>query len=204
MNRTLAALAVAAIVSGCATQPQDPIQQIEHYSCGPWQVSIGPASAAAMTDESGRSVQLQQAPSGSGALYKADDSTWVHEKAGDISVSYQGAQLPQCQPLLTSKEWIVEDIDGQGIIDSSRASLNFGTDGRVSGASSCNRFFAGYRLNGRQLEINQAATTMMACPEALMQQERRFLNALEASEQLEIDASGALILSGNGHRILAR
>src|SRR5690554_5348714 len=207
MNRTLAALTLAAVITGCTTQPQGSSENeppVLHYSCGPWQVSIGPASAAAMKDAEGQNIQLKQVVSGSGALYKADEATWVHEKGGALSVSYQGAQLPECQPLLTSKEWVVEDIDGKGVVDSSMTSLNFGTDGRLSGAAGCNRFFAGYRLDGRQLEINQAATTMMACPEALMQQERRFLNALEAVDRLEIDAGGALILSGKGHRILAR
>lgn len=98
----------------------------------------------------------------------------------------------------------MEDLDGQGVIDNSRASLNFATDGRVSGSSSCNRFFANYVLHDNRLEIKQAATTMMACPEALMRQERHFLNALENVERLDIDATGALILSGKGHRILAR
>jgi uncharacterized protein YceK len=30
MNRTLVALAVAALVSGCTTQPQEPNEQIQH------------------------------------------------------------------------------------------------------------------------------------------------------------------------------
>ena len=152
MNRMLAALSVAALVSACTIQPQAPNAPMQQYSC--------------IRDPDTRQLQ--------------------------------------CQPLLTGKEWIVEDLDGQGVIDNSRASLNFATDGRVSGSSSCNRFFASYVLHDHMLEIKQAATTMMACPEALMRQEQRFLNALEQVDRLEIDASGALILSGNGHRILAR
>jgi len=152
MNRTLAALALATLVSGCFVKPQEPSDPMKQYSC----------------------VRDQDTP------------------------------RLQCQPLLTSKEWIVEDLDQQGVIDNSRASLNFSADGRVSGNSSCNRFFANYALHDNRLEIKQAATTMMACPEALMRQERRFLNALENVERLEIDATGALILSGKGHRILAR
>jgi len=105
---------------------------------------------------------------------------------------------------LTAHEWVLEDINNQGIIDNSRVTLNFGDAGRVAGRASCNRYFAGYSVDGETLNIQQAATTMMACPEALMNQERRFLDALQGAHSFEIDATGALILTGDNSRILAR
>jgi len=105
---------------------------------------------------------------------------------------------------LTAHEWVLEDINNQGIIDNSRVTLNFGDEGRVAGKASCNRYFAVYSVDGETLNIQQAATTMMACPEALMNQERRFLDALQGAHSFEIDATGALILTGDNSRILAR
>lgn len=105
---------------------------------------------------------------------------------------------------LTAHEWVLEDINNQGIIDNSRVTLNFGDEGRVAGRASCNRYFAVYSVDGETLNIQQAATTMMACPEALMNQERRFLDALQGVHSFEIDATGALVLTGENSRILAR
>ena len=105
---------------------------------------------------------------------------------------------------LTAHEWVLEDINNQGIIDNSRVTLNFGDEGRVAGRASCNRYFAVYSVDGDTLNIQQAATTMMACPEALMNQERRFLDALQGVHSFEIDATGALVLTGENSRILAR
>lgn len=105
---------------------------------------------------------------------------------------------------LIGQEWVVEDINNQGIIDSSRVTLNFTDEGRVAGEASCNRYFAGYSVDGQTLKIEQAASTMMACPEALMTQERRFLDALQGVHSLTIDNTGALVLTGDDSRILAR
>jgi len=105
---------------------------------------------------------------------------------------------------LTAHEWVLEDINNQGIIDNSRVTLNFGDEGRVAGKASCNRYFAVYSVDGETLNIQQAATTMMACPEALVNQELRCLDALQGAQSFEIDATGALILTGDNSRILAR
>ena len=43
--------------------------------------------------------------------------------------------------LLIGDEWVVEDIGG-GLIDRSRATLDFGVDGRLAGRASCNALHA--------------------------------------------------------------
>lgn len=107
--------------------------------------------------------------------------------------------------LLRGPEWVVEDIGSSGIVDRSRATLNFGDDGRLFGRGSCNNFNAAYTLTGENLTIGQAASTMMACEEPLMQQERRFLDVLQQVTRFEISDSGALVLvDRNGRKITAR
>ena len=96
--------------------------------------------------------------------------------------------------LLTGRTWVVEDIAGAGIIDASRVTLGFGADGRVAGSGGCNRWFAGFELTGESLTIGQAGSTMMACPEALMAQERRFFEVLATVTGFDIDDTGALVL----------
>lgn len=107
--------------------------------------------------------------------------------------------------LLIGPEWVVEDINNGGIIDASRATLNFAEDGRVFGRASCNTYNAQYALTREGLTFGMAATTRMACAPALMQQEQRFLDALAGAVRFEIDETGALILhTTDGRRILAR
>lgn len=106
--------------------------------------------------------------------------------------------------LLVEREWVVEDLDGRGVIDRPRMTLDFGLDGRLSGLASCNRYTAGYRLTGEGLMIDPAATTRMACAEALMNQERRFLEILEGVTRFELDTSGALVLEGKAGSLVAR
>jgi heat shock protein HslJ len=94
------------------------------------------------------------------------------------------------------REAVVSLIIGTAI------TMTFDDDGRVSGSAGCNNFTSTYRLEGDKLSIGPAAATrrMCASPEGIMEQEQRFLNALEtvANARLEGDrlefrtAQGAL------------
>lgn len=106
--------------------------------------------------------------------------------------------------LLAGPDWRVEDIMGGGIIDRSHLTLQFGPDGRVAGTAGCNRYTASYTLTGDRLRIGSAAATMMACVSpALMEQERRFFDALSKVAAFDIDGTGALRLkAGDGATLL--
>ncbi len=106
---------------------------------------------------------------------------------------------------LTGAEWVVEDIDGAGVIDSSRATLNFAPDGRLYGRSSCNNYSGHYQVTGDGISVSQLAGTRMACAASLMQQEQRFTTALTQAQRFAFDSDGALLLfTGEQRRILAR
>ncbi len=106
--------------------------------------------------------------------------------------------------LLTGPEWVVEDIDGAGIPDGARVTLEFLPEGRVAGTGGCNRYNAAFTLTGETLGFGPAASTMMACAEALMDLEQRFHTTLAAVNRFEIDPTGALVLHAPEGRILAR
>ena len=97
--------------------------------------------------------------------------------------------------------WVVEDILGGGIIDSSRVTLDF-SEQRVAGRASCNSYQGSWSLEDGQLSIVDVAVTMMACPEALMNQERRFLDALASTDGMRFDDTGALFLTSGGDDLL--
>ena len=107
-------------------------------------------------------------------------------------------------PLLGA-EWQIENVDGGGVIDNSHATLLFLRDGRLAGSATCNRIIGSYKSSGQTLSIEPAGTTMMACPQALMNQERKLLDLLPKITQFRMDGTGALVLStGDGRMIVAR
>jgi heat shock protein HslJ len=98
--------------------------------------------------------------------------------------------------LLIGQTWVVEDIAGGGVIDNARATLGFDAAGRVFGTGSCNRYNGPATLTGETLSFGALASTSMACPDAVMTQERRFFDALAEVSRFDIDDTAALILIG--------
>ncbi len=120
---------------------------------------------------------------------------------GDLHLSGCGGDS---YTLLTGKEWIVEDIGGQGLIDFTRVTLQFDSEGRLHGHASCNQYTTAYEFN-EQLDIADPIATRKSCAPALMKQEQRFLNLLSEVERLDFDSSGALLLStASGRTLTAR
>jgi heat shock protein HslJ len=102
-------------------------------------------------------------------------------------------------------EWAVFEINGTPVVANSKPTITF-EEGRVFGAASCNRFMGGYTVSadGLKLEMSQMASTMMACPDALMQQERSFLDTLGTVTGYGV-AGGVLTLkAADGKTIRAR
>ncbi|HEY9752877.1 MAG TPA: META domain-containing protein [Coleofasciculaceae cyanobacterium] len=64
---------------------------------------------------------------------------------------------------------------------------------KVFGSAGCNRFNGGYKTTGNQLAIGPLASTFMACEPAVMQQETRFLAALQGAQRYEVNDQGLQI-----------
>ena len=84
---------------------------------------------------------------------------------------------------------MLEDVGGAGVIDDVRATLEFPEAGKVSGRGSCNRFFGTAQVQGGQIKLGPLGTTRMACPEAVMDQERRYLEQLQRTERYGVNGS---------------
>jgi len=96
---------------------------------------------------------------------------------------------------LRGTAWILEDLAGSGVIDNVQATLEFRKDGKVSGRGSCNRFTGSTEISGNTLKMGPLASTRMMCPEALMNQETKYLKALESAQRFERQGSTLLIYS---------
>lgn len=103
--------------------------------------------------------------------------------------------------------WLVEDLNGGGVIDNARLDLTFDRDsaapaGRVTGRSGCNRFSGAWHQTGATVRLGPLAGTRMMCPPALMALEAKFLAALEAAVQVRFDPTGAAFLEAADGRVI--
>lgn len=123
-----------------------------------------------------------------------------------VRLRMDGGQLRGCggQPasLLTGNTWIVEDINGGGIIDFSRLTLVFTADGQLSGHASCNHYSGQYKLTGEGLHIDTLASTEKACAPALNQQEQRLLEVLRHATRFDFDSHGKLVIHAGPDKTL--
>ena len=173
----------------------------------------GAASLAAATPEAVRSDRVTSYGAQVGdrrlviAIHDrlcADDMTGMpHPK--QVIVSLDARTLRGCggEPKeLLLGEWVVEELDGRGIVDNSRATVTFSEDGTLGGRGSCNSYGGSYALTGEGLTVSQLHSTLMACAQPLMAQERRLFEVLQQAYRFEISDDGALILHGGDGRTL--
>ncbi len=166
------------------------------------------------TDQSGTTTRYRAAGSDQAVVMTAslgvchDSMTGMpHPYSVDLA-SAQGV-LRGCGgaplDLLTRHDWVVTLLDDQLPASGSSITLRFSADdGRVSGNASCNRFNGGFSVDGENLRFARMVSTMMACPEPLMAQEREFLEILSGVHGFDIDANGSLALIGSAGRLTAR
>ena len=87
---------------------------------------------------------------------------------------------------LVGSEWLLEDLGGLGVTDNVQATLTFPEGGKVAGNGSCNRFFGPAAVSGNAISLGPLASTRMMCPEAVMNQEMKYVNTLQTAEHFEL------------------
>jgi heat shock protein HslJ len=86
---------------------------------------------------------------------------------------------------LEGTTWVAAEIRGEPTLDGVLGSVSFHAESRASGNSGCNRFQASIEVEQGAVRFGPIAGTRMMCPPAAMDQERRFLAALEGARRLE-------------------
>lgn len=108
------------------------------------------------------------------------------------------------QAPLIGKSWLAEDIGGRGVIDTAQTTITFDDEGRVSGSGGCNRNFGAVTIDGA-IAFSKLGSTRMACVPALMDQERKFFDALAATRTYRLDDPGyKLVFLGEDGALLVR
>jgi heat shock protein HslJ len=103
---------------------------------------------------------------------------------------------------LTSKIWLLSELNGKAPITGTGITAEFDQDGKVSGSSGCNNYSTSYTVDGNQLAFGeQMASTLMACPEPIMEQERDYTQALGDTDTYEISNDELTLKDTNGNEL---
>ncbi|MCJ7445737.1 MAG: META domain-containing protein [Methanotrichaceae archaeon] len=103
-----------------------------------------------------------------------ENTTWVLKYYGDIN----------------NPRSVLSDTEITAFFNSS--------DNMVSGSAGCNRYSASYAINDSRMNISLPATTLMMCPEPIMEQEQEYLISLIATQGYIILGDQLFILYGPG------
>ena len=88
--------------------------------------------------------------------------------------------------LQQEQSYVLEWIGERPLIDYSHLTLTLAEDDRAYGNAGCNHWFAPYTLDGEKLSFGPVGSTRKQCAPALMEQEKRFLKALETVQRWDI------------------
>ncbi len=95
--------------------------------------------------------------------------------------------------------------DTTSVIDSTNLTVLFDKDGTVSGSSGCNTYFSDYTSDADgNLAFSAIAVTKMYCmsPDGVMEQETKYLNALQDVKRFEIQTNILKLFHGDTDEFL--
>jgi heat shock protein HslJ len=138
---------------------------------------------------------LSHAPSGSGAKYESGsilfwskgDEAFFEQEGNPTSCQVAGKESGQMSakeavPLatLTGTEWVLREWGKDEPAPAKPEVTLLFTEGRFTGRSGCNRYFASVKEEhgAGQITVGPVGGTKMACPEPVMAVETRFLERL--------------------------
>lgn len=83
--------------------------------------------------------------------------------------------------------WLAEDIGSSGVIDDLQTTLEINDDGTYSGFAGCNHYTGTFNLKGNEIIFGPAGATRKMCIPAVMDQERKFFDALKGGLSWRIE-----------------
>jgi heat shock protein HslJ len=91
----------------------------------------------------------------------------------------------------------------QSVMIGSTTNAVFGSNWKLSGTGGCNQYSAGYTTTASNgITITQPTSTMMACAEAVMQQETQYLSLLPTAAKYEISGDQLTLFNSTGTKLL--
>lgn len=103
---------------------------------------------------------------------------------------------------LTGQVWALTDLGGKAPLQDTGITIQFSTDGTVSGSSGCNQYSGTYTASGSSLTINTPlASTMMMCAEPIMVQETAYQTALAGVKAYTVNGDKLTLFGPNNTEI---
>ncbi|MCC7573950.1 MAG: META domain-containing protein [Candidatus Methanofastidiosum sp.] len=113
----------------------------------------------------------------------------------------------QPPPNFESTSWKLDSYVGSlgnlvSPISNSKMTLEF-NDGRISGSSGCNSFFAKYTVEGKSMSFGLIGATKMYCSNpSVMEQEQTYFMRLESVKSYKIEGNKLTLIDANGKTVL--
>jgi heat shock protein HslJ len=99
-------------------------------------------------------------------------------------------------------EWTLVDVNTgdaiQSMVLGTEPTLRFDDDGTMAIDTGCNTGGADWELDGDEITVEAARTTLRACEGDVMDQETAILAALEGAERVEVAPGSLTLLDGDG------
>jgi putative lipoprotein len=103
---------------------------------------------------------------------------------------------------LYGQSWLIEYVDGIGVIAEPQATFRISEAGRAGGKGPCNAYFATARVDGEKIAISDIGSTYMACAPDVMAEEKALFDALTKAASYKIEAGKLTIADKDGRDIL--
>jgi heat shock protein HslJ len=98
---------------------------------------------------------------------------------------------------LIGTQWTAVEIDGAPT-GNARSTLLFDSETHAAGSTGCNRYFATVSIDAAALSFRGVGSTRMACEAPFMEQETRFVTALDAVRSHRIEGTTLLLVDQTG------
>ena len=127
---------------------------------------------------------------------------------GSGSVAISKSSEPLGTPITTNIGWQVQYYRSEGSlvtpIDGTNITANFTVDGRLSGSSGCNNYFASYDKTNQSIHIEKIALTKMACSDktGIMMQEATYLENLNSAVETAIADNSLILKNASGETLI--
>lgn len=111
-----------------------------------------------------------------------------------------GLMLAACTPTgsLNDTSWLLVGLNGQAVASGTTVTANL-KNGTLTGTDGCNSYSTSYTVRGAKITIDKdMVTTMMACPEPIMQQAGTYATALALAATFKTDGRQLTLLDASG------
>ena len=110
------------------------------------------------------------------------------------------ATSPMGPPILG--KWRIERIRGADSLDSTKASFEVASDGRVATTIGCNRMVGQPKFDDKTISFGPMAMTRMACPPPLDRLEQGYAAALADVRSYTVEGDTFTLLDGKGEPVV--